>query len=268
MSITRLSGGLTPADGSDPRTFPTIFNDAADLIEDIAAGSIGGTAVYRYVDTIYYTSNGTFTKASYPWLRAIRVKCVGGGGGGGGTGTTGAGVTTNAASGGGGAYAESFITDIAGLDASVTVTRGNAGAGGAAGANAGSNGGQASFGALVAANGGFGGVGSSGFAPPVAGNVSPGGQGGTGQLLKVGGPSEARISAFAAIGEAPKPGDSGFSVNNIPGFFTFSSVSGQTPAVNQAIGCGGRAAAAAQSQSTAQPGGAGAPGIVIVELYA
>lgn len=33
MSITRLSGGLTPADGADPRTFPTIFNDAADLVE-------------------------------------------------------------------------------------------------------------------------------------------------------------------------------------------------------------------------------------------
>lgn len=33
MSITRLSGGLTPADGADPRTFPTIFNSAADAIE-------------------------------------------------------------------------------------------------------------------------------------------------------------------------------------------------------------------------------------------
>ena len=33
MSITRLSDGLTPADGADPRTFPTIFNAAADLIE-------------------------------------------------------------------------------------------------------------------------------------------------------------------------------------------------------------------------------------------
>jgi hypothetical protein len=33
MSITRLSGGLTPADGSDPRTFPTIFNNAADEID-------------------------------------------------------------------------------------------------------------------------------------------------------------------------------------------------------------------------------------------
>jgi hypothetical protein len=33
MAITRLTGGLTPADGSDPRTFPTIWNDAVDDIE-------------------------------------------------------------------------------------------------------------------------------------------------------------------------------------------------------------------------------------------
>jgi hypothetical protein len=35
MSITRLIGGLTPADGSDPRTFPVIWNTTADLIESI-----------------------------------------------------------------------------------------------------------------------------------------------------------------------------------------------------------------------------------------
>jgi hypothetical protein len=33
MAITRLTGGLTPADGSDPRTFPTIWNGAVDDIE-------------------------------------------------------------------------------------------------------------------------------------------------------------------------------------------------------------------------------------------
>lgn len=33
MTITRLSGGLTPADGADPRTFPTIWNATADDIE-------------------------------------------------------------------------------------------------------------------------------------------------------------------------------------------------------------------------------------------
>lgn len=41
MAVTRLSGGITPANGSDPRTFPAIWNATADDIEqaeaDIAA---------------------------------------------------------------------------------------------------------------------------------------------------------------------------------------------------------------------------------------
>jgi len=41
MAVTRLSGGLTPANGSDPRTFPAIWNATATDIEaaeaDIAA---------------------------------------------------------------------------------------------------------------------------------------------------------------------------------------------------------------------------------------
>jgi hypothetical protein len=111
MSITRLSGGLTPGDGADPRTFPAIWNDTADLIEGLEVNDLadvdaptpadGDTIVFdsasgKYVsgaaavdgfvfkETIYYTSNGTFAKADYPWLRAIRVRTIGGGGGGGG----------------------------------------------------------------------------------------------------------------------------------------------------------------------------------------
>jgi len=33
ISLTRLSGGNTPADGSDPRTFPAIWNASATAIE-------------------------------------------------------------------------------------------------------------------------------------------------------------------------------------------------------------------------------------------
>lgn len=40
MAITRLEGGLTPADGSDPRTFPTIWNATSDLVEGIE-GDLG-----------------------------------------------------------------------------------------------------------------------------------------------------------------------------------------------------------------------------------
>ena len=35
MAVERLSGGLLPADGSDPRTFPAIFNAAADVIDAV-----------------------------------------------------------------------------------------------------------------------------------------------------------------------------------------------------------------------------------------
>jgi hypothetical protein len=33
MAITRLSGGLTPANGADPRTFPAVWNGTADDLE-------------------------------------------------------------------------------------------------------------------------------------------------------------------------------------------------------------------------------------------
>jgi hypothetical protein len=33
VAIQRLSDGLTPANGSDPRTFPTIWNNTATLVE-------------------------------------------------------------------------------------------------------------------------------------------------------------------------------------------------------------------------------------------
>jgi hypothetical protein len=37
ISITTLSGGNTPADGSDPRTFPAIWNATATDLEGVAA---------------------------------------------------------------------------------------------------------------------------------------------------------------------------------------------------------------------------------------
>ena len=43
ISLTRLSGGNTPADGSDPRTFPAIWNASATAIEDALAEGGGGS---------------------------------------------------------------------------------------------------------------------------------------------------------------------------------------------------------------------------------
>ena len=40
MAVTRLTGGVTPADGADPRTFPAIWNATATIIEsNESAGS-------------------------------------------------------------------------------------------------------------------------------------------------------------------------------------------------------------------------------------
>jgi hypothetical protein len=52
------------------------------------------TNSYNFVQSVYFNSSGTFTKATYPWLKAIKVKCQGAGGGGSG-GNGGTGDTTN-----------------------------------------------------------------------------------------------------------------------------------------------------------------------------
>ena len=49
MAIVRLTGGLTPPDGSDPRTFPAIWNGAVD---DIEAAESDITTLTNRLDTI------------------------------------------------------------------------------------------------------------------------------------------------------------------------------------------------------------------------
>jgi hypothetical protein len=228
--------------------------------------TLDGTPAYRYVTTLYYTSSGTFTKATYPWLRAIRVKVCGAGGGGGGAGTTGSNQNASATGGGGGGYAEKFITDIAGLASSVTVTRGSGGAGGAAGVNSGSVGGSSSFGTVVG-NGGGGGDGRSAEAvnPGQAAQFPSGGGTASGGDLNINGkgggvPQHSGIATLAIFS------DSGSSFLGLG--FQISLSGGANGSDSFAIGAGGRGGANAQSSATARTGGAGGNGIVIVELYA
>jgi hypothetical protein len=211
---------------------------------------------------LYFTSSGTFTKATYPWLNAIRVRVQGAGGGSGGCSATGSGAVSNSASGGGGAYAESFITDIAGLSTSVTVTVGAGGAGGAAGANIGSTGGTSSFGALVSANGGFGGEGSGAFANAVF-NGAGGGVTATGSLIIRGGNSSFSegIPTLVRIG-APGSSFLGNSRQAVVSFGAYASENGHL------YGSGALGAGNTQNQGVNRAGAAGGNGIVIVELYA
>jgi hypothetical protein len=245
--------------------FTKIFNPgeiltASDVNEHLLNGG------YQFRETVYFTSSGTFVKANYPWLRAIRVKCVGGGGGGAGTGAATGTQVIVAGTGGGGGYAESFITNIAGLDASVTVTRGAGGGGGAAGQNAGSGGGASSFGSLVIGNGGGGGqVGGAGTsiaagAAYSAGDPGDGGSG-TGDLVISGG--------VVAHGQAENTN------RLIPANGAGSHLGGGVLAPRRSARgggiantqIGGSASGVVNFDGAALAGVTGANGIVVVELY-
>jgi hypothetical protein len=253
VTVTRLVGGLTPGDGSDPRTFPAIWNDTADVIDDIRRG-------YVLVDTLYYTSSGTFDKADVPWLRAIRVKVQGAGGGGAGAVATGVGQVSGGGSGGGGGYAEKFITNIAGLSSSVTVTRG---AGGSGGAGSGGTGGSSTFDTVTGA-GGEGGVSNSAQIP--SNTFGDGGSGGAGSGGDLNVNGSGGLSFFAPQTDRIYFRGAGGSQlgGGLRQLVTGSATNGLAGLL---YGGGGGAAANPPSQS-ARNGGAGGNGIVIVELFA
>ena len=214
---------------------------------------------YVYVDTVYFTSNGTFTKATYPWLRAIKVRCQGGGGAGASTANR---STYGASGGGGGGYAESFITDIAGLDSSITVTRGAGGAavGSTSTDNAGS-GGNTSFGSLVTANGGEGANGRGSGAGAFNGKGGEGGNASGDVVFRGdGGGAASDVSSTGGKGGSSHLGGGGEGIVRIPA----GATAGQPGLVYGGGGSGGQS----QGSSSNASGGVGAAGIVIVELYA
>jgi hypothetical protein len=225
------------------------------------------TSGFRFAGTRYYTSDGTFDKSDPLGtgdigLRAIRVEVMGAGGGGGGSDVN----SLPASAGGGGGYARSFITDIAGLADSVNVTRG---AGGTAGANngAGGAGGVSSFGAVVSANGGSGGGAGAAQVPAVSAYSS--GRStrtttGTGDLVIAGAGSDTTLT-FTTFNVIPGA-NSGGSVLS-PGIIGGATVTGGNGAAGAGFGVGGAAGLNAFNQGTERSGGAGSPGLVIVDIF-
>ena len=122
-----------------------------------SAAAAGGSAIPT---NQIFTATGTFTVPS--GVTKLRVRVYGAGGGGGSTGATGAGAFNNCPGGGGGpgtngapgGYSESIVT--VSPAATYTVTIGAAGTAGSA--SNGGAGGTSSFGALLSATGGAGGI--------------------------------------------------------------------------------------------------------------
>ena len=260
---SRLSDARTPTNhasthasaGSDPIT---IEQSQVTGLSSSLASKADKSAGYQYHSTLYYTSNGTFTKASYPWLRAIRVKVQGGGGGGGSAGASTSLGVNYGGGGGGGGYGERFITDINAISSSETITVGSGGAGGAASntsKNPGSYGGNSvAFG--ITAAGGEGGTTSLTLSAYQGGGVS-----GTTDFAVPG-------STAAGRGNTGSHSDSaGYSGSSFLG--TSSSPAGNNGGGYPGRGYGSGGSGAYLSNSgTGAAGGNGAPGIVILELYA
>lgn len=205
-------------------------------------------------DTVGTTA---FTKASYPGLRKIRVRCVGGGGGAGGALAASGSVIREGASGG--SYSESLL-DASALGASESIT---VGAGGTAGTGnvAGGNGGTSSFGGFVIALGGFGGslampVGTGEFTA----SGTPPNTTGTGQIVLTGEPGgQAHRSADNSIqGLAGGGSGGGFGAGGTGRIGQTSGAAG--------TGYGGGGSGGGSLGGTVS-GGQGSRGAVFVELY-
>jgi len=267
------AGGILPVPARS--ALPTVSVRAGDYadVEDIKAlvrqdgagnwDTVASALGYQYWQTIAYTASGTFVKADYPGMRAVRMRVQGAGGGGGGAQATSA--TQGSAGGGGqaGNYAEKWALSTA-LSASETVTVGAAGAV-TAGA-AGSTGGTSSVGAHCSASGGAGGptgTASTGFNGQ---NASPHVTTGTGDVVVIGQPGGipmwsggTGVTVFASGGAG---GSSRFGSGGRQRFAT-TGYDGQE---GQGAGSGGAGAGNGNSQS-ARPGGLGGAGRVYIDLY-
>lgn len=218
---------------------------------------------YALSQRVVYTASSTFVKANYPLGKKVKVSLVGGGGAGGSSAAPAASNADMGSGGGGGCYAESWI-DFASLGSSVTVTIGAAGAPGAAGANPGGAGGSTSFGSLVIGPGGAGGgergVNTSSFG--IAGGS--GGAGGTGDVTFDGGAGQmgwgdGQLGVSGAGGNSHLGG--GANANRT------TAAAGSIAGVAATSYGGGGSGAVVSGTGAAKAGGAGAPGIVIVEVY-
>jgi hypothetical protein len=219
---------------------------------------VNGNLGYRILNTLYLRSNTTFSKASYPGLRAVKVRLVAGGGGGASANTDDKGV----GGGGAGGYAERFIL-ASDLPANVDVVVGVGGYSWQLVNNVQTlvtpvvSGGSSLFGNLVAMGGGqtpalntySGGLGGLQLSSPFISSPDffavPGGDGHSGDVT----------SQTAGNGGASFFGGGGLGSGNN------TDANGQS---GKAPGSGG---GGAQRENATRFGGVGASGIVIIELY-
>ena len=236
----------------------TVDARPGDRVTLIRTGPTEWTVVARFgqhaPDQQIFDATATWTKpAGAQWLR-VRVQAPGGGGGG----PVVTGSNTSAGAGAqAGAYAESWIL-ADNVTATVAVTIGAAGTSAAGGI--GTDAGSASFGAYVTATGGQGASRTGAGTTPIVvigGNATPTMVGQIQIPGAAGGPGM-RLDANAAV--------SGAGGNSVWGAGGIAVPNGNDGWPGRGYGAGGGGGANGPSQS-ARPGGAGAPGRIIVGTF-
>lgn len=236
---------------------------SASVATDSNGVFIAGSA-FSSVVIQTFTGDGTFTPSS--GMKFCVIECVGGGAGGGGSISTAGGLSVGSG-GGSGEYARGRFT-ASDIGASKAVTIG-AGGGGNSGTT-GSNGGTTSVGALITALGGTGGTTTSlAIVKSISTPGGAGGTGGSGGSYRVngnqGGLGWASATDNMAIGGSGNGSPYAGSVNSAS---IVDSAIAQTTVGTAATGYGGGGGGAlTYVTATAQLGGAGSGGIVVITEY-
>jgi len=241
---------------------PATTNYDGSLLSDTLASKLDKSTGYALNQILNIVSSGTFVKADYPWLRAIKVTCVAAGGGGAGAGTTSAGQVSGGGGGGGGGAGVKFITDISSLSDSETLTVGAGGAGGTGNAGGSTGGSTTAFG--VTALGGIGGQTGTSSVPSVAF-----GQGGPSQFASgadISFSGHAGTSFFAQATDRIYAGAGGGTIFQGTLHVQIFNDSGNGP-TSFGAGRGGSSGRNTPNQATNRTGSDGVAGQIILELY-
>jgi hypothetical protein len=255
------NGGAPTSTASSVSIFCIQGSTANQSTSSVIGQSVGtGVSSGAFLARSVFTSSASSPFTTGPNTNKIRVRAVGGGGGGGGC----TNVAASAAGAGGGG-AGGYVEGVYNVTPNTTFTFSIGALGGGGVGAVGGNGGTTTFngppGAIQAFGGTGGTVGTAANTLTVNAGGAGGIQSGRGDINGAGAPGE---SGFTLVVATPIVQGGGGGSGPFGGGGAPTTVVGSG---NVALGFGAGGGGAATGASAAQNGGAGTPGLLIIEEY-